>query len=347
MRELYISIAAAEGNIGDIYIRREALRAITKAGVVPFVYVGSMRSSYVDAFHISPERFVTSSPGRFLRRMVWAIGFRRAVIAMSPGPAALGNSMRAIVKHIGVAVMFAVARLCGSKVLVLGRSVRESNRVSLFAEQMMARAAHMYLVRDEQSVHLIGDRARFVPDLAFVNFVSSADNFQRPFVAISLRHDRFVDDDAFEALVAEIRAAGYDPILVTQVKEDALRHRMISEKWGLQHVDWPESRTHREHEAVLFDCYHRSTAAVSDRLHVLILAARSGAIPVIVDVVNEQKLHTSLDAILAPQSVFLSSQGSSCELDLSESERLRIKAAMSSASAKLESALTDVHRVVS
>ncbi|RYE44162.1 MAG: polysaccharide pyruvyl transferase family protein [Hyphomicrobiales bacterium] len=347
MRELYISIAAAEGNIGDIYIRREVLRALTNAGVIPFVYVGSMRSSYVDAFSISSDSFVTSSPRRFLSRLVRAIVLRRAVVVMSPGPAVLGSSMRAIVKHVGVALMFLATRLSGSKVLVVGRSVRDSNSVSLFAERMIARAANMYLVRDEKSVEVIGDPARFVPDLAFTNFEPTAHIFQRPAVAISLRHDRLVEDDAFDTLVDKIRHAGYDAILVTQVKEDAAQHRKLSERLGLRHVDWPESRTHREHEAILLDWYRRSTAAVSDRLHVLILAARSGAIPVIVDILNEQKLHTSLDALLAPQSICLSTNDLRCDFDFSEAERLRIETAMISASAKLESALSDIHSAIS
>jgi polysaccharide pyruvyl transferase WcaK-like protein len=243
--------------------------------------------------------------------------------------------------------MLSAVRLAGSKVLVLGRSVRESSRINIRAERLIARAANIYVVRDHASCDIVGSRARFAPDFAFSRAVLHSSTLERrPFVGISLRHDRPVDIDALKTLVWEIDAEGHQAVLVTQVREDSSRHEMLAGELGLDHISWPVGRSHREHENVLNDCYATLTAVVSDRLHVLILGARQGAIPIIVDCENEQKLHASLDPVLLPQAIHLISTSSNPRLNLSLAERTRIASELNSASRLLEDLMSEVRVII-
>ncbi|MFD6855981.1 polysaccharide pyruvyl transferase family protein [Rhodococcus sp. NPDC060090] len=345
VRSVFLSIAAAQGNLGDVFIRREITRAIERGGGAAVVYRGSMPTGYVNAFELPSDWTITSSPARFLWRLLRAAVVGNALIIMTPGPASLSGGVVGAIKRVGVACMIALNRIMGNRSIVLGRALRGAPGVRLRAEKAMAKFSELYTTRDSQSSRIVGGRAEFFPDLGFA-CLDPFEEKNRAYVGVSLRHDRTVDEPALKSLVCCIESYGLKPIFVTQVREDRRGHLEWAEALGVEHLDWPEKIHHSEQERRIEDCYSRCAGVVSDRLHVLILGARKGAIPVIVDSENEQKLHASLDEILYPQAVNLCENGGQVVLDLGSNEALRIQEAMASASRRLEPVLVRVNSII-
>lgn len=335
-RTAFMSIAAAEGNLGDIYIRRAVTRLIDSADGSAAIYTGKMGQSYIAAFRLPPGWLVTNSPRRFLTAMIGACLRRRAVIIMAPGPTALASAAAPLAKKIGVVALLTAASLIGNPVMVLGRAVRGDSRASLLAERVMARISSIYLARDPFTADLVGVPARLAPDLGFAPTATEPAATPTPeargTVAISLRFDRDPQLDRVAQLVREWREAGLDPVFVTQVREDGPNHVRMAEALDVRCIDWPENRTHQEQETAVTHEYSRCVAVVSDRLHALIVGARCGALPVIADSAGESKLHASLDFILDAQAVWLHG-GAECltTLDFSEAEMATAVATTSAA----------------
>lgn len=345
MRIAYMSIAAAEGNLGDIHIRREAISLVASHVDTGVVYTGAMSSSYVDSFRLPVGWLSVASPHEFLRLLVRDGLKGGAVVIMAPGPAPLSGGILSSAKRVAVALFFSLLVIGGNQLLVLGRALRGKRGLALRAEKLMESVASLYMTRDKVSVDLLGGRGIHAPDLAFLNHVS-APNVKRSIVGVSLRHDRSVSFEAIEGLVREIRSKSLEPIFVTQVREDGVKNRDLARRFGSKFLPWEDGVCHSEQEALVSNLYDECSAVISDRLHVLLLGARRGAIPVIVDSPAESKLHATLDGYLSPQSVELWCPDGNLSIDVSESERDRIDAGMRMASAQLADIQSKISQIL-
>jgi hypothetical protein len=342
-RTAFLSIAAAEMNLGDVFIRRAITRLIAANGHGAVIYTGAMGASYVGAFELPESWVVTSSPRVFLTALMRSCLLRRALVIMAPAPAQLDV---AVVKRVGVAILLVLTRLSGNRVAVMGRALRGSGTVALAAERTIARVSALCLARDPLTAGFIGPPAEFKPDLGFAGIApryapAAVPNTDRTIVALSLRFDHAPSADAVGAFVERLKTAGYDCVLVTQVREDRDVHERLARQCGIAHVDWPQTRSHLEQEGMVVDTYRRCVAVVSNRLHALVIGGRYGAVPVIADRVADNKLHPTLDDLLSLQSVWLHGDIGTPdnEVDLSESEIARTQVAFVDAAALLEPAL--------
>ena len=132
MIKVFMSINAAPGNIGDIYIRRQVIRAFDREGVSGFLYAGKMPMSYRDAFDLSERWVMTSSYTKFLWRLGCSYATRKCIFVMAPGPATLGRNFASTLKHILVTFLILIGRITGNRILVLGRAVRAKSKFALF-----------------------------------------------------------------------------------------------------------------------------------------------------------------------------------------------------------------------
>lgn len=346
-RTAFLSVAAAEWNLGDIYIRRAVTRAMADDGMDAVVYTGTMGPGYVEAFEFPSNWVVTASPRRFLTLLLGACIRRKATVIMAPGPAQLETRLSPLIKRIGVALMLMFARLSGNRVAVLGRALRGSGPVALKAERLIARSSVVYLARDPQTAELVGPPAQARPDLGFADSAARSGaapetGAGRPLIALSLRYDRNPSIDLVREFAEHWRSRGFDIVLVTQVRQDREIHDVLSKECGFRHVDWPDGRSQLEQERLIVQTYAQCIAVVSDRLHALIVGCRQGAIPVIADSPGESKLHATMDFILEPQTVWLhtrSAEQTSFGLDLSDGEVQRIDKLVKEASAALTTSL--------
>jgi hypothetical protein len=355
-RTVFMSVAAAESNLGDIFIRRAACRLFMNSGFDMVLYTGRMSENYVDAFQLPARWITTSSPLRFAGLLFRTIIANRAVIAISPAPTLMraGISLGGM-KRFAVAVLGIVARLTGNKVVVLGRAVRGSGSFELFSERLLARVSSAYLARDRGTAEIIGFGVEHAPDLGFAGCAA-----QQPEVAggspdsqgirntIALSFRRMPDTTALSDFVAVFKKRGFKFLAVTQVREDDEVNARVADMLEIDKLPWHEGRSHFEQERAVSAVYACSVAVVSDRLHALIMGARYGAIPVIADRRGEDKLHRTLDPFIEPQSIWLDGSGGGAgtlwEPDFHLRETERVRNAIAATTSALDLRLLEVIR---
>jgi hypothetical protein len=182
------------------------------------------------------------------------------------------------------------------------------------------------------------------PDLGFAEIAAAPAAIPpqpRDTVVLSLRREPALEK--VQQLIGRLQQEGLKVVTLTQVRNDRPLNARIAEVCEIDHIDWPESTSHLQHERAIAVTYARSIAVISDRLHVLIIGGRHGAIPVLVDRDGEDKLHATLDALLNPQTLWLSQEprsDSRLALDLTVKESKRIGRAFEAAATSLEQPLT-------
>ncbi|MGW6658756.1 polysaccharide pyruvyl transferase family protein [Rhodococcus sp. NPDC055024] len=342
MRRFFMSIAAAQGNLGDIEIRRTAVDYMRDLGLSPVVFSGRMSAEYVDAFDWEPTDEVMNSGFRFWRAVLAdTVRRKRAVIVMAPGPAVLGASVASVVKHSLLVAVFAVLRIFGARILVLGRSIEVRSSFAAVPEKILVGIADVYAARDKRTCEYLRGKSRFYPDLAFRGSTSDVaksagqGSAAREIALLSLRHDRPVNYATLRSIHDQVSAKGLDLMACCQVVEDDNHNREVAATLGIPYVGWDDDVTHRQQEFALRTLYERAAVTISDRLHVLILSARGGSIPVMSGSSSVPKLRDSLEPVLAPQASWMDdSAGGS--LNLGHDESARIFHGMDSAAAELE-----------
>jgi hypothetical protein len=147
----------------------------------------------------------------------------------------------------------------------------------------LARVADVLVWRDNGSGRLLR-AAPAMPDWAFGlppgglldDLPRAAD---RDCVVVSLRSDRPMPSPEWiasvDALATRLDA---EVVVVAQVERDDARARQVGRLLGATVVGWT-CDDHAVQERTLRDIYRRAHVAVSDRLHVLVLAATEGAVP--------------------------------------------------------------------
>jgi exopolysaccharide biosynthesis predicted pyruvyltransferase EpsI len=112
-----------------------------------------------------------------------------------------------------------------------------------------------------------------------------------------MRGDRpYPDAQWIEAIREFAHTQGLTVQTVTQVLEDDSRGTELAAALGGKHFGWDGTDPLR-HEALLRDRYAETQMVVSDRLHVLILAALSGAIPCEMVTDPKPKVQANFDTI--------------------------------------------------
>lgn len=342
-RIIFMSVAAAEMNLGDMFIRRALTKLLESQRHSVMIYTGSMGASYIEAFTFPETWSVVSSPSAFLRHLAGASIRRRATIIMAPAPASLDHKGFRLLKHVALALLLSLCASAGNQIVVVGRAVRGTGKLATLAEKLIARVSALYIARDQVTVDKVGGVAEFRPDFGFaptalrIPFSASQTESARRTVAVSFRRE----PDVLEVrrFVASLQDRGFDVVAVTQVREDSVVNQFVADNCGISHVDWPESRSHLAQEASVIGLYSKCCAVVSDRLHALIIGGRYGAIPVMVERVREDKLHATLDVLLAPQTVRFDQMTRSLsdnELALTAAEQERVQDAVGAACAQLE-----------
>ncbi|WP_197467002.1 polysaccharide pyruvyl transferase family protein [Agromyces sp. NDB4Y10] len=265
--------------MGDIEIRRALLTRLTDAGFRLVVFTGTMPASYVEAYRLPTTTRLTSNSLEFQARFLRDALLGRASLVFSPGPyiatGGAGAMAKALVNHANVRV----ARATGGKVVAAGRAYRVDSKSVGRLERSSLRRFDLVAVRDDVSSAEIGLPLRREPDLAMLH------PFERPvedagrYLAVSLRSDRPVSLALLEELRDSASEQNLQMVFVTQVKRDAEGHRALATALGVGLVDWLDE-PHAHQESRVLEVYRESAVVVSNRLHSILLASRSGAVPI-------------------------------------------------------------------
>lgn len=347
MRSGFMSISAAEGNLGDIAIRREVIDQLRQIGLSPVIYSGSMGRDYIKAFDFLPGEIVTHSGSVFIRKLLVDIAsVRRPVVVMAPGPVQVGVSLQSAFKHMFLFVLLLLVRVTGGKVVIVGRSVDVKRSFALPIERLLAAVSNLYVARDSRTQAILGARTLVFPDYALRQYSqlpeSVATSFgRRSLMVVSLRHDRILDDDIGVLTSLKTRAAqcGYKMVFTAQVREDSAANRRLAKLLSVDFMGWPERRPHSDQEARVHELYSAATVVVSDRLHALLFAVRAGAVPVIQYRPGFTKLSDALAHLFDVQHIQTPEDVCALRIDATESMRVATQATAASRQHQLLDAL--------
>lgn len=316
-----MSVAAQEDNLGDVEIRKKLFDRIRTQDIDIVAFCGTSSPEYMEAFGDALRcSWFTSMIKMQLEVLRRCLVGQSMHFFIAPGPARFSSKPRALAKSLVNFMNMALARLTGGAAHIVGRAYRGSG-TSRAIEVLSAKLATTATVRDDMSFTAIGGRARVMPDLAFASDLTF--DGPRNYLAISLRVEPDLSAAHVESIVKASRAAGLEPVFVTQVRRDNEWMLELARQHGAEIVAWT-TETHRLQRERVGLAYRKAAAVVSNRLHGLIIGALAGATPVPVVSSMNTKLVPTLRVVF-PEIQVIS------ECALNDKSGYKLKAALETA----------------
>lgn len=275
----FVSLTGPSGNIGDALIRRGTLDWAKGTSDELVVYVGDAPDVWLRQLGVPSGTRVLRSK-KSVPRWLWLIATApsRPALFFEAGEVPLdrGNVLRELV----FLTVTAVVRLKRGVVVRPPRGIRAPTQPALWLHTRAARLSQVALWRDTISADLAGSSA-VAPDIGFAVGVREGRPFaDRAELVVSLRGPRPHPGAVWvEAVRAFAAREGLSVRTVVQVREDEQRSRELAEELAGEFDEWGDTDS-VTHEERLRERYDRARLVISDRMHVLVLAAESGAVPV-------------------------------------------------------------------
>ncbi|WP_409048185.1 polysaccharide pyruvyl transferase family protein [Microbacterium sp. HA-8] len=279
-RTVFAAMTGDYPNIGDAIIRRETLEWVHGIGPV-HTYVGRAPDAWIDQIGAAPL-------GPVYRRRPGAQAWIRAllttprpVLLFEPGEVQL-ESRHVVRELVFLALGLAVKARRGT-IVYAPRALARISAPSLWVYRMSARLADFSPMREQASFELVPGAVRS-PDIAFARDAiptgePGPSGAARDTLVISLRGARAFPPDAWLAGVRSFAGSrGLRIVVSAQVRGDEARADELAAALDAEAFGWG-SVPDLVQERRLLSLYERATVVLSDRLHVLILAASCGAIP--------------------------------------------------------------------
>lgn len=274
-----MSLTGPAGNIGDALIRRETLNWARGTSDELVAYVGEAPDVWLRQLGV-PTGTIVLRTKRSVPRWLWLLTTApgRPVLVLEAGEVPLdrGNGLRELVFLAETVIV----RLKRGVVVRPPRGIRAASNPALWLHAVAARLSQVATWRDEKSAALAGSK-HVVPDIGFAAGVRPGYPWaERDELIISLRGARPMPSPAWiEAVRSFAAAQGLRIRTVVQVREDEERSRELADALGGEFEAWGDTDAVAQ-ERALRDRYDRARIVISDRMHVLVLAALSGAVPV-------------------------------------------------------------------
>lgn len=275
----FVSLTGPAGNIGDALIRRETLAWAVGTSDELVAYTGDAPDVWLRQLGLPAESLVLrtkKSVPRWLRLLVLAP--RHPVLVFEAGeiPLDRGNGLRELVFLAETLIV----RLKGGVVVRPPRGIRAPSWPALAIHRLAARLSQVTLWRDEATL-ATARCGRLAPDIGFSAGTRAGLPWgERSELLVSLRGARPLPDAEWLSAVRETaERAGLSIRTVVQVREDESRARELAQLLGGEFDAWGDTDPLVQEES-LRQRYDAAQIVVSDRMHVLVLAALSGAVPV-------------------------------------------------------------------
>lgn len=288
------SISAQPDNLGDIEIRRQALKHAAQNTHQQIFWAGNMPDSYVYAFDLPDGSLVFRRPISFVGATLKALTLNRLRLVIAPGPAVLIDSMPRLFKQLALTAFATSVRLGGGHVISIGRAFTGRSKISRRLEYLLSRLCLHYSVRDSGSEASLGFPVLRVPDVGFSRPIFGlGSEGRRGATAVSLRNDSDLSLPRMDSFIRKLRIKGLEPIFVTQVRRDDELHVALAKRYGAEVVRW-EGADHNAQfdlvDATLSQCKY----IASNRLHSLVFGLTRGAIPVELRLGSSRKIVETL-----------------------------------------------------
>lgn len=279
-RTIFAAMTGDYPNIGDAIIRREALEWVQGLGPV-HTYVGRAPDAWIDQIGAAPLGPVyrrREGSSAWMRGLLTA---KRPVLLFEPGEVQLESHH--VARELVFLAMCVVVKLKRGTIISAPRALARLSPPTLRVYRLAARLIDFAPMREETSFDLVPSSVRS-PDIAFGREAVPTGEIatvggNRDTLVVSLRGAREFPSDAWIAGVRRFAAdRGLRIVVSAQVRGDESRAAELADALGGTDFGWGDTPDLVQ-EQRLMSLYERATLVVSDRLHVLILAAGRGAIP--------------------------------------------------------------------
>lgn len=274
----FVSLTGPAGNIGDALIRRETLGWAIGTSDELVAYMGDAPEVWLRQLGL-PDGTVMLRSKKSVPRWLWLLitAPPRPVLVFEAGeiPLDRGNGIRELVFLAETIIV----RLKGGVVVRPPRGIRAPSWPALAIHRLAARLSQFALWRDASTMAL-ARRGRLVPDIGFsAGRQAGLPWEERTELLVSLRGARPLPDAAWLSAVRECaERSGLSIRTVVQVREDEDRARELAQRLGGAFTPWGDTDPLLQEER-LRERYSAARIVISDRMHVLVLAALSGAVP--------------------------------------------------------------------
>lgn len=279
---VFIALTGEYQNVGDGLIRRVALDWV-RADQGVSAFFGDAPQSWIEQMELTgADRVVTGGWGAFVRWLLSAVvSWHRPVLVTEPGEMTLARWN--IPRQVLVMIAAICIRIRGGSVILPPRAVTRRAEAlpwlpTVLVHRAICRLATVCLWRDQWSLDTAG-AGNLVPDTGFAaDLRLGADYADRRKLVLSMRGARaFPPQVWFDGITQFAASRGFEIVTLAQVEADDVRARELAQRLGGRHFPWTGDGLRRERE--LRHVYDNTALVVSDRLHVLIIAALSGVVP--------------------------------------------------------------------
>jgi hypothetical protein len=288
---VFYSVAAQEDNLGDVVIRVRMLEWIRGAADETVVYVGAMSDDYLAAFDFDDRVKIVHSKGRLMGEVARSLLEYRIFLVLPPGPGFFGG-MKNLIRSTGMILATVACTLTGGGALQCGASFRSAGRFGRNIHRLRTRLLRICSLRDTRS--FASSHAIITPDLAFAAWEP---NYQscRFRLTLSLRSDYPVNEQLIRECKEIAEENQWQLTFVTQVQRDDEGHEKLASSFGADLVSWAGS--HKKQLELVKQAYAESVGVLTDRLHGLIFASNSGALPLALVHAGNDKLTSTFEPI--------------------------------------------------
>lgn len=276
MPRVHALLQGHKTNIGDSVLRRAYVEALSTISDDISVWAGPPTTGYVEGLGLN--RQAVAQPNFFAWYFNALIDSLRggAILALNAGQ--YGLAPRYLVQALLFIPLCVLIRLRKGNIVWLGAAVPAPVKGRTWTIQTLDKLATAVCWRDSTTQTFMPSKAR-MPDWAFALGPTHPEERPRNLLVVSLRGDRPAPSrEWLDSVRTAAQRLDLDVATVTQVDEDHQRNATIAQYLGGHHYGW-QSDSHPAQEAIVRSVYSRTAVALSDRLHVLIMAATEGAVP--------------------------------------------------------------------
>lgn len=299
MTRIFVLCTGQDDNIGDVVLRRSLLHRLRPFGDL-HIHLGPASTGFKDSLELGDTDVVYEAMGEW-RSALRSSVFREPTWFVDK-PGELQMRRRTLLQQARLALLIAVIRLRGGKVLRLGIGQRRAQPVYAALFGLLFRLSTLVAWRDTASARSFGFGS-VMPDWGFGDIgpsseQSSALDKTKTKLVVSYRSDRPMISVALLAgIQTYAQENNLDIVTVSQVKRDGPRGVELAEKLGARDFPWLDTSSHIVQELALRRLYSEAALVVSDRLHVLIVAMTESAIPICLVDYPENKISRHFEAI--------------------------------------------------
>ncbi|MFA5607437.1 MAG: polysaccharide pyruvyl transferase family protein [Leucobacter sp.] len=275
---LFVAVHGQDDNVGDPALRRAMIQDLGR-DLQRHVLVGAASPAYLKALALRDDDLIYTKRKDWQKAALRKASLGRASYASNSGEMQL-HARRHRINRADLALIRLIRLRGRGATLFTGVGIRNPEDKPSPTLRAIASLSDMAVWRDQPSRDFCG-AGEVGPDWAFGLYNDDqACETERDSIVLSMRGDNSIPSDKWMRVVRTLATQSSCQLLTaTQVGRDHLRNQEIAKELNAKDTPWLGD-DHLYEEARLRSIYRRSRIVISDRLHVLILAAIEGATPI-------------------------------------------------------------------